>query len=103
VTLAARREGDKAVLTVNDAGIGIAKADQEAIFEPFFRSAQARQEGIIGTGLGLAIVARISDALGGKISCQSTLGQGSEFSLFLPIETALSTASPIARDSHLRT
>jgi heavy metal sensor kinase len=71
-------------LSVADRGAGIDPADQAAIFEPFFRSASARREGIAGTGLGLAVASRIATALGGTLRCDSTPGQGSTFSLTLP-------------------
>ena len=81
------QDGATVVLSVEDQGSGIPAEDQEAIFEPFFRSAAARQSGITGTGLGLAIVARIAAALGGRASCDSELGHGSRFALILPSST----------------
>lgn len=72
-------------ISVKDRGIGISAEDRRAIFEPFFRSSIARKNGTAGTGLGLAIAARIADVLGGKVTCESSPGQGSEFSLQLPV------------------
>jgi signal transduction histidine kinase len=85
VSLIATRQDNQAVIAVKDRGMGISKEEQSAIFEPFFRSAKARIEGITGTGLGLALVKQIAQALGGRVTCVSELGQGSEFSLFLPV------------------
>jgi signal transduction histidine kinase len=72
---------------VTDPGIGIALADQERIFEEFEQvGAGPRADSPIrGTGLGLAISRRLARLLGGDISLVSNLGQGSSFSLWLPI------------------
>jgi two-component system, OmpR family, sensor kinase len=66
-------------LTVEDAGSGIAPADLPHIFEPFFRSEQARRLGITGAGLGLAVAQRIATALGGTLSAESLESGGSRF------------------------
>lgn len=73
-----------ATISVVDRGAGIAADDQAAVFEPFVRTADARQRGVAGTGLGLAIAARIARALGGKIELASVLGEGSAFTVMLP-------------------
>jgi len=78
------RDRGAVLLEVTDEGMGIAPQDREAIFEPFFRSAQARQSGVEGTGLGLALVARIVHAFGGRIVCSENYPRGSRFSLSLP-------------------
>jgi two-component system phosphate regulon sensor histidine kinase PhoR len=71
---------------VRDNGLGIADADQTAVFDRFFRAhAHLDQElGVTGTGLGLAIVADCVQALGGTIRCESALGQGTSFFITLP-------------------
>jgi heavy metal sensor kinase len=66
-------------LAVEDAGNGIAPADLPHIFEPFFRSEQARQLGISGVGLGLAVAQRIAMALGGNIRAECLKTGGSRF------------------------
>ena len=63
-----------------------APSSRAAVFEPFVRTTAARRAGVAGTGLGLAVAARIAAALGGTLHCDSTPGQGSEFSLTLPRE-----------------
>lgn len=83
VVITLMHQGDNLVISVSDRGIGISPADLSTIFEPFFRSDQARREGIAGTGLGLAVAARIATALRGTLSCDSMPGQGSIFSLAL--------------------
>ena len=78
-------------LRVQDQGRGIAMEDQAGIFNPFFRSKAARDAGIAGTGLGLAIAARIAIASGGRLECHSTLGQGSCFTIRLPVAASALT------------
>ncbi len=71
-------------LTVMDTGIGIAEADQERIFEEFFRSSEAQQLTNLGTGLGLPIVKKFLDKLGGSIELTSIVGQGTTFTIMFP-------------------
>lgn len=75
------------VIRVRDNGLGIADADRPAIFERFFR-AHAHMDttlGVSGSGLGLAIAADCVRAMGGSIECESVVGQGSCFSVTLPL------------------
>jgi heavy metal sensor kinase len=83
ITLRVWREGGTVALAVEDAGAGIAALDLSHIFEPFYRSAQARRRGIDGVGLGLAIAKRIASALSGSLGVQSELGHGTKFTLHL--------------------
>jgi heavy metal sensor kinase len=82
------RDKSSACLSVEDRGSGIAAEDLAHVFEPFYRAANARRQGIGGSGLGLAIAERIASALGGRISVTSELGQGSCFTLHLPLAPA---------------
>ena len=82
--------GDEAntfTLCVRDNGLGIAEADQPAIFDRFFRAHAHRDQelGVTGTGLGLAIVIDCVQALGGAIRCESRTGEGTAFFITLPI------------------
>ena len=72
---------------VSDTGIGIGKKDQEIIFEEFRQldGSSTRQYG--GTGLGLSLCKKMAHALGGRIEVQSEPGQGSIFSVILPMGT----------------
>jgi two-component system OmpR family sensor kinase len=67
------REDGSAVVQIEDSGPGIAAADLEKIFEPFFRGSRPQGE---GTGLGLSIVKRIVENLGGDITLENIAGQG---------------------------
>jgi two-component system, sensor histidine kinase and response regulator len=81
-------EGDQAVLTVADTGIGIPAADRERIFDRFFRSAIANRQAIPGTGLGLTIARDIAAAHDGTITVESEEGRGSTFKIWLPLRPA---------------
>jgi heavy metal sensor kinase len=77
-----------ACIQVIDQGVGIAIADQPRIFERFYRVDEARTRSTGGTGLGLAIVKSLVDGMGGDLSLQSKPGEGSTFSIRLPIAKA---------------
>jgi signal transduction histidine kinase len=72
---------------VSDRGIGIAPAEQEKIFEPFYRTPDVLAAQIQGAGLGLSLVKRIVEAHGGRIAVTSAPGQGSTFTVTLPAMT----------------
>jgi heavy metal sensor kinase len=72
-------------LAVRDTGPGIAPADLTRIFERFYRLDRARTRRSGGAGLGLAIARWIAEAHGGRIEVQSTVGQGSTFTVVLPL------------------
>ena len=84
VTLA--QEGDFAVLEVADTGIGIAYADQERVFERFYRVDTARSRESGGTGLGLSLVRHAVSRAGGTIKLASEPDKGSIFTVRLPLE-----------------
>jgi PAS domain S-box-containing protein len=75
-----------AYVSVTDEGIGIAPADRELIFNPMFRGHNAG--GVAGTGLGLAGSRRLVELMGGTIEVDSQLGQGSTFTVRLPLQPA---------------
>jgi heavy metal sensor kinase len=94
ITLSLAAEDGQAKLTVEDAGHGIAPEDLPHVFEPFFRSAQARGLGVPGIGLGLAVAQRIAQALGGALRVESEPGHGSRFILQLPTAPQDDPAKP---------
>ncbi len=79
---------DRAEVTVTDRGVGIPAAEQERIFERFYRVDSARSRATGGTGLGLAIVKHICANHGGTVAVWSQEGQGSTFTLDLPLAAA---------------
>jgi len=85
VSVHARRAGAQVVISVVDQGPGIAPADRERIFEPFYRGASPTAERWTGSGLGLAIARGFIEANGGTISVQSLPGQGTSFVVSLPV------------------
>jgi len=84
VRVETKEDAETVAITVTDQGIGIAPADQERIFERFFRVDRARSRSTGGTGLGLSIVRHVVDNHGGKISVQSEEGTGATFTVTLP-------------------
>ena len=84
IRLQLRAEAYEAVLTVSDTGVGIAPEDLPRVFDRFYRASgsDARSR---GTGLGLAIARRIVEAHGGSITVDSRVGQGSTFTVRLPL------------------
>ena len=92
MTLRARAEGRFVVLEVEDTGIGIAEEDRDTIFEKFRQAKAPGQEDDVltrehqGTGLGLSIVRELARLLGGDIHLRSQLGQGSTFTIRIPLQ-----------------
>jgi len=84
VGIGARRVGDAVEVTVTDQGQGIPPAEQERIFERFYRVDAARSRATGGTGLGLAIVKHVCANHGGRVSVWSQEGRGSTFTMTLP-------------------
>ncbi|WP_349269991.1 signal-transduction histidine kinase senX3 [Mycolicibacterium parafortuitum] len=84
VSISRRRRGRNVEIAVTDRGIGIAPADQERVFERFFRVDKARSRATGGTGLGLAIVKHVAANHNGSIRLWSQPGTGSTFTLSIP-------------------
>ncbi|MGH3251966.1 MAG: sensor histidine kinase, partial [Trebonia sp.] len=75
-------------IDVADSGIGIPAEEADQLFTRFVRASNARTAGLPGTGLGLSIVKVLTEMHGGHVSVRSTLGEGSTFSVFLPVDTS---------------
>jgi len=86
VTMSAARNGDWVDLEVHDHGVGIPARDLERVFERFYRVDRARGRDTGGTGLGLAIVRHVAGNHRGEVLVDSTEGEGSVFTLRLPVE-----------------
>ena len=85
VYLQLKREGEMAVFIVKDNGRGIPAAHLKQVFEKFHRVPAGNVHDVKGTGLGLSYVKYIVEAHGGHVHVKSEIGQGSEFSLSIPI------------------
>ncbi|UCG85078.1 MAG: hypothetical protein JSW71_14190 [Gemmatimonadota bacterium] len=73
-------------IAVHDEGVGIPATERAAIFEKFIRGTSCDGRGTKGTGIGLSMVKHIVDAHGGKVRVESKVGQGSTFTILLPVE-----------------
>ena len=98
VSVHVRRAGPGVEVAIEDHGVGIPAAARARVFERFYKVDRARVRGG-GTGLGLAISRHIVEAHGGRIRLESTEGEGSTFTIELPIEPPIEppTDAPIAR------
>jgi len=78
------QHGFEVYITVRDTGMGITSQDLPHIFEPFYRSREVVAAQIHGSGLGLSLVRQIVEGHGGRLGVQSTPGNGSAFTIYLP-------------------
>ena len=93
IQVIARRVGSDLALAVQDHGIGIPTRDLERIFERFYRVDRARARDTGGTGLGLSIVRHVAHNHGGEVHVVSREGEGSTFTLTLPMAADLTSAA----------
>lgn len=97
VTISARLEPENRVrLSVADTGIGIAEDDLPYLFEEFTQVRSLRTPAWRGTGLGLSVCRRFAELLGGSVEVRSRLGEGSTFSVILPIQSPKEAAEEVA-------
>jgi len=85
VWLTAKPQGDYVQIEVRDTGVGISQSDIPKIFDRFYRIRQGTGDDTSGSGLGLSIVHQLLLRCGGSISVKSKLGEGSTFSVLLPV------------------
>jgi signal transduction histidine kinase len=96
---ASERNG-RARIEIADTGKGIAAAEQERLFERFYRTAQAQTDAVPGVGLGLSIAKAIIEAHGGTISCESVEGAGTTFAIELPLAAHVAVVAGRAAHYH---
>ncbi len=85
IAVSARVEGERLRIDVRDTGEGISPQDLPHIWERFYRGEAARAEDSRGAGLGLALVKELTEAMGGQVSVESQPGEGSCFTVRLPL------------------
>ena len=84
ITFSGRDDGDSVWLAVSDTGIGIAPEDLERLFEPFVQIDAGSNRRYGGTGLGLALARSFVERMGGTLTVDSVVGEGSSFHVGLP-------------------
>jgi len=95
---------DYAMIRVADTGIGIAKEDQENIFDEFRQVSEGYNRHFEGAGLGLTIAKKFAEKMGGSISLESEIGKGSTFTVVFPAEDEIVKSEPsklVAREDIL--
>jgi signal transduction histidine kinase/CheY-like chemotaxis protein len=95
VHVSAGVKGDRLILSVADTGIGIAKEDQDRIFQDFAQVDSPLQRKLKGTGLGLPLSRKLAHLLRGDVFLESEPGRGSTFTLDIPLEWASKAQEPI--------
>ena len=91
-----RQEGGAAVLRVTDTGVGIAEADLPLVFARFQRIEGTRARTHEGSGIGLALVQELAKLHGGSVSVKSRVGEGTTFTVLIPLGSAHLPADRIA-------
>ena len=86
------KSSNDAALEVRDTGIGIPREAQDHVFERFYRADEARNRDSGGAGLGLAIAKQLVEDHDGRISLESVPGEGSTFTVRLPLASATAAA-----------
>lgn len=101
VLLEVRQTKDGVALSVHDTGVGIPEDRKAELFQPFNRLGRETSD-VAGTGIGLAVSRRLAEAMSGRLECASVEGEGSTFTLHLPLARPAAqpmTASPIPTGS----
>jgi signal transduction histidine kinase len=95
IRVAVEQRGEEAVLTVADTGIGISDEFLDQIFDEFRQESEGLTRAHDGSGLGLTITQRLVEMMGGSIEAESTKGEGSTFTVRLPLDSAEEETSDV--------
>jgi two-component system phosphate regulon sensor histidine kinase PhoR len=85
VRVQATRDGERCAVRVSDTGPGLEARHLARVFERFYRADPGRSRDTGGTGLGLSIVKHLAGAMGGEVRVESRPGEGSTFTVLLPV------------------
>jgi signal transduction histidine kinase len=85
ITIETESDEAETRIIVRDTGYGIPEEEQERIFEKFYRLERKEDAEVVGSGLGLPLVREIVEKHGGRVAVKSVLGQGSVFTIHLPL------------------
>jgi PAS domain S-box-containing protein len=96
VRLTVRVDDGRAVMEVRDTGIGIAPEQVARVFDAFWQVEQSSTRRAGGTGLGLSVTRQLVDMLGGEVALRSSVGEGSTFTVHLPLEFPVAGGEPAA-------
>lgn len=98
ITLIVQHDGATVRYMVRDTGIGIAPEHCDRIFDAFWQVEQPSTRRVGGTGLGLSVTRRLARLLGGDVTVESTVGQGSAFAVILPLEPPMPPGTGASRE-----
>jgi len=87
VKLSVKRDKDSLAITIRDTGLGVKKEDMPKLFQAFEQLDKTKNRNIVGTGLGLPICKSLVEMMGGEITVESEYGQGTAFTVTVPIVT----------------
>lgn len=85
ITIRSYEQGKKVALVIEDNGMGMTRDTLKRIFEKFYRAHTGNRHNVKGFGLGLSYVKTVTEAMGGQVKADSTLGKGSQFTLIFPL------------------
>jgi signal transduction histidine kinase len=91
IVVQVEQRADQAWMTVTDCGIGIPKHDQPHLFQRFYRASNADTQHMSGMGIGLYVVKEIVTLHGGTVAVESREGEGSTFTVCLPLASVVSS------------
>ena len=86
ISLYAELCNNELIFVVSDTGIGISVHEQQRIFDMYYKSSDGRRLSIVGSGIGLSVSKALVEAMGGSVTVQSQINQGSHFTVRLPTE-----------------
>jgi len=101
VIVAAERLGDKLKISISDSGVGISEEDLPELFDRFSRVDSDYSSAQVGTGIGLALTKRLVELNGGSIEVKSQLGEGSTFSIIVPLVEGIESPEELEEASEV--